>query len=133
MLIKNSLILNNDFLEAFTGLMGMKMAAKQCLEVSSCIEDIMAQHQIIIRARRAVVDKYCSKDEDGKPRADEFGNILFDSNELQETCGQELKEIYDEEVDLALSKKIKISASELMTPLQMRLLKDVIEVEEEAC
>ena len=58
------------------------------------------------------------------------GNILFESSELQKKCTDELQEIYDEEIDLAVTKKIKIPSNELMTPHQMRLLKDIIEIDE---
>lgn len=130
MLIKNSLIMSKEFLAAFYSLMEMKMPAKQCLEVSSCIEDILGQHQIILRARKAIADKYCSKDDEGKPLSDDSGNLVFENSELQKKCMEELTEIHDEEVDLAVSKRIKISATELMTPVQMKLLKDIIEIDE---
>jgi hypothetical protein len=130
MLIKNSLILNEQFAEAFSSLMTLKMPAKQCLEISSCIEDISAQHSILVRAKRAIVDKYCKKEEDGKPSQDEKGNLLFDSPEIFKTCTEELKEIEEEEIDLALSNKVKVSKDEIMTPIQVTLLKDFIEIEE---
>lgn len=128
MLIKNSLILNEEFINSFSDLMTLKMPAKQCLEVSSCIDDILAQHQIVVRARRSIVDKYCSKDEDGMPIADEAGNLIFETPDLQKKCMAEIKEVLDEEIDLALSEKIKIPWNELMTPIQMKLLKDIIEI-----
>jgi hypothetical protein len=128
MLVKNSMILNSEFIKAFHKLLDMRMPAKQCLEVSSCIEDIMAQHQIVVRARRAVADKYCTKDEDGKPVIDSNGNIVFETPELQQKCMSELQEIYDEEIELALTQKIKISANELMTPIQIKLLNDIVEL-----
>lgn len=130
MLVKNSLILDDHFQESFSSLMTLKMPAKQCLEISSCIEDISAQHSILIRAKRSIVDKYCKKDDDGKPVADEKGNLVFDTPEIFKTCMDELNEIYEEEIDLALSNKIKVSKNEIMTPLQVSLLKDFIEIEE---
>jgi hypothetical protein len=128
MLIKNSLIKNKNFIEAFSNLMVMKMSAKECLEVSSCIDDIMAQNQIVIRAQRAIADKYCKKDDEQKPLSDDAGNLVFETPELQKQCMEELNEIYNEEIDLALSKKIKVSSKEAMTPLNVRLLKDIIEI-----
>ena len=130
MLIKNSLILNDEFQKAFTSLMTLKMPAKQCLELSSCIEDLKAQREIVIRAKRAIADKYCKKDSEGKPEVDKSGNLIFDTPELFSSCMDELKEISEEEIDLALSKKVKISSIEIMTPLQVTLLKDIIQIED---
>jgi hypothetical protein len=129
MLIKNSTILNEKFLTYFAGLMNFKMPAKQCLEVSACLEDLTAQHLIVVRARRAIVDKYCSKTPEGVP-VNKDGNIIFDSPELERKCMDELLEIGEEEIAVALSEKIKISETELMTPLQVKLLKDFLEIVE---
>jgi len=129
MLIKNKLILNSDFIEAFSGLMVLKMPAKQCLEISSCIEDLLAQYQILTRARRAIADKYCSKDEDGRP-LNNGGDLVFETPELQKRCQDEISEIYEEGIELAVTGKIKVSKNELMTPIMVRLLKDVIEIDE---
>jgi hypothetical protein len=129
MLLKNKLIMNRDFIDAFSSLMSIKMPAKQCLEVSSCIEDLIAQYQILTRARRAIADKYCSKDEDGNPLNDN-DNLVFETPELQKKCLDEINEIYEEEIDLELTNKIKISKTEPMTPIQVRLLRDIIEINE---
>jgi hypothetical protein len=129
MLIKNRLIIEDEFVKAFTGLMSLTMPAKQCLEVSSCIEDLGAQYTILLRARRAIVDKYCTKDEGGNPAPDERGNLLFESPEIQKKCMDEIAEILDEEIDIALSDKIKVPKNTPMTPLKVRLLQDLIEIE----
>lgn len=128
MLIKNSSILSKDFLESFANLMAKKMPAKQCLEVSSSVEELIAQHQIVLRARKAIADKYCQKNEEGVPLSDENGELIFETPEIKEICKKELQEILDEEIDISLSNRIRISGNEPMTPLQIRLLKDVIEV-----
>ena len=129
MLIKNLQIINDEFIPAFTGLLKLKMPAKQCLEVSSCIDDLIAQHQVIMRARKALVDKYCSKDAEGKVTHKD-GLVLFDSEELKKKCTEEIREILLEDIDLALSSKIRVSAQEIMTPLQIKLLQDIIEIDE---
>jgi hypothetical protein len=129
MLIKNRLIIEDEFVKAFTSLMSITMPAKQCLEVSSCIEDLGAQYNILVRARRAIADKYCIKDENGAPAPDGKGNLLFESKEIQKKCFDEIAEILDEEIDIALSEKIKIPNDTLMTPIKVRLLQDLIEIE----
>lgn len=130
MLVKNSSIINKNFLESFYSLLKVRMPAKQCLEISLSIEEISAQYQIVNRARRAIVDKYCSKDPEGNPLQDDRGNLIFESPEIQKSCTKELDEIFDEEIDISLTKKIKIPADELMTPASILLLKDLIEIDE---
>jgi hypothetical protein len=128
MFIKNSQITNKAFIEGFSSLMVLKMPAKQCLEVSSCIDDVMGQYQIVGRAKRAIADKYCTKNSDGKPVSDANGNLVFETPELQELCTKELNEIDEEGIDLALSGKIKIDSRESMTPLQVKILSDIITI-----
>jgi hypothetical protein len=129
MLIKNQLIVNPKFIESFSALMSLRMPAKQCLEVSSCLEDLMAQYQILTRARRAIVDKYCSKDEEGQP-INNNDNLVFETPELQKKCLAEINEIYEEEIDLPILGKIKVSKDEVMTPIKVALLRDIIEIDE---
>jgi hypothetical protein len=128
MFIKNSQITNKSFIEGLSSLMTLKMPAKQCLEVSSCIDDLMGQYQIIGRAKRAIADKYCTKDDTGKPISNAEGNLVFETPELQDICTAELKEIDEEGIDLALSGKIKIDSRESMTPLQVKVLGDIITI-----
>jgi hypothetical protein len=129
MLIKNSAVLNNDFVEAFSKLMTLPMPAKQCLEVASCVEEILGQYQILIRARKAIADKYCLKD-NGVPLKGANDELLFETEEIKAQCQSDLQEIYNEEIDISLSNKIKIKGDQLMTPIQVRILKDVIDIEQ---
>lgn len=127
MKIKNSLVLNEDFIKAFSDLMLIGMPAKQCLEVSTCMDELATHSQIVIRARKAIVDKYCKKNEDGAPEV-EKGDIVFETPELKKECLREVKEIEEEEIDLPLTKRIKIKETEIMTPLKIRVLQDVIDI-----
>lgn len=128
MLLKNALIVKPEFIAAFSNLMTIKMPAKQCLEISACIEDLLAQNQIVSRARKAIADKYCEKKEDGRPQTDPAGNLVFQSDEIKKKFIDEINEIHEEEIDILLSSKIKISSKELMTPATVMLLKDIIEI-----
>ena len=130
MQIKNALIIHPDFMASFKNLMNIKMPAKQCLEISSCIEDLSAQNLIVARARKAIADKYCLKDENGNPKPDSKGNLCFETDELKTKCFKELQEILDEEIDISLTKKVKIASEEMMTPAMVYLLKDIIEIED---
>lgn len=126
MFIKNSQIIHKSFIEGFSSLMTLKMPAKQCLEVSSCIDDLMGQYQIVSRAKRSIADMYCTKDGEGKPISDAGGNLVFETPKLKELCVAELKEIDEEGIDLALSGKVRIDGREPMTPLQVKILSDII-------
>jgi len=128
MFIKNAQIMHKSFIEAFSSLMVLKMPAKQCLEVSSCIDDLIGQYQIVGRAKRAIADKYCMKDVNGKPASNEVGNLVFETPELQELCTTELSEIDEEGIELSLTEKVKINSREPMTPIQVKTLRDIIEI-----
>lgn len=131
MLIKNALIMNQDFIASFKNLLNIKMPAKQCLEVSGCIDDLSAQNTIVARARKAIADKYCLKNSEGNPIPDSQGHITFENDDLKNKYFKEINEIFQEEIDLPLTKKIKISSDEILTPATVYLLKDIIEIEDD--
>jgi len=130
MIIKNYLILEDGFIDSFSKLMLKKMPAKQCLEVSACLEELISHHTILVRTRRAIADKFCKKNESGIPLRDDRDNLVFDSEEDRKKCYEELKEIHEEEIDIPLTNKIKIYEDELCTPREILLLKDIIDIVE---
>ena len=128
MLVKNRTILEDQFIDAFNELLNIKMPAKQCVEVSTCMDELSAQFTILMRARKAIADKYCLKDSDDKPILDEKDNLTFETDDLKKACFEELREIYEEETEISLTNKIKIGADVPMTPVKFSLLRDLIEV-----
>lgn len=128
MIIKNRTIVKEGFIEALTKLMNVEMPAKQCLEVSRSIEELIGQLNIILRAQKSIANKYCLKDVDGNPICNEKGEITFESEEIKNKYIKEMTEILDEEIDISLSSKIKIKGDTKLTPLIYKLLEDIIEV-----
>jgi predicted transcriptional regulator len=128
MKIKNKMILDDNFLDAFLSLLTLPMSAKQCLEVSSSVDEISGQRKIVQRTRRAIIERLCKKDSAGKVLSDGAGNILFENEESKKECMEELVEVLEEEVDISLNSIIKVDSSVTMTPLKVKLLKDIIEI-----
>jgi hypothetical protein len=128
MLLKNSILLEEEFLKAFSDLMSVKMPAKQCLEVSSSIDEISAQFNIVIRARKSIADKYCKRNEKGDPSLDSNGNIEFESEDFKKKCFEEIYEILEEGIDISLTSKIRIKNNEMMTPKKFKMLSALIEL-----
>lgn len=129
MKIKNKMIIDDNFVEAFFSLLSIPMSAKQCLEVSSSVDEIAGQRQIVQRTRKAIIERFCKKDEAGKAIEDEKGQVSFENNDLKETCLYELKEVFEEEIDISLKTKVKIDKAAVMTPMKVKLLKDIIEID----
>jgi hypothetical protein len=129
MKIKNRLVLDEQFVKSFSELMIIGMPAKQCLEVSAAIDELSTHYNILIRARKAIADKYCKKGEEGEPIV-ENGNIVFEEEELKKKFLDELEEINNEEIDLPLTETVKIHKNQIMTPLKVKLLRDIIEIVE---
>ena len=127
MRIKNSLVINEEFVKFFSELININMPVKRCLEVSASIDDLSKHCSILIRARKAIANRYCKKGEDGNPLV-EKDNLVFESEDLKKKFSEEIEEIDNEEFDLQISEAIKISSDIIMTPLKMRLLKGIIEI-----
>lgn len=128
MKLRNQKILIPDFLPAFSELMKLKMPAKQCLEVSASLDELVNQHAIAARARRSKVVSYGMKDDKGEVCIDDKGHIRFDSEDTKQKCFQEIEELENEEFDISLSKPVKIKGDELSTPEKIRLLEELIEI-----
>jgi DNA-binding SARP family transcriptional activator len=129
MLIKNRIIMQDKFIDSLSKLMNIEMPAKQCLEVSKSIEELIGQYQIILRAYKAIMEKYCMKNDNGIPIKDENNNLKFENEEIKNKFIKEINEIMDEEIDITLSEKIKIKGNSVnMTPLMYKILEDIIEI-----
>lgn len=129
MKIKNFLILNKDFDEALNFLLTLKMPAYQSLEISNCIDEVIAKHQTLDRTRKAIVERYCLKDEKGNPTINKEGNIVFKTMEDQKECLAEVQKVLDEETEITLTEKVKIDKNQQISPLQIKLLKEFIVID----
>jgi hypothetical protein len=78
----------------------------------------------------AILEKYCIKDENGKPVPDKSGNASFESEEIQKKCMDDISSIMSEDFELHLENKIPLSGDGdvKMSPEEFMLLKDFIEV-----
>jgi len=128
--IQNGLLILPEFSEAIQELMSIKIDVKSCLLISTVIEDIEAQIDVVNRSKRMVINKYCIKDEKGSPKIDAEGSALFDNDEIREQCLKDIEDIMVEKFELRIKDKIKIPGSEEFTTKYFILLKDIISVEE---
>jgi hypothetical protein len=129
MKIKNFLILNKDFDDALNFLLTLKMPAYQSLEISKCIDDVIAKHQTLDRTRKAIVERYCLKDKEGNPTINKEGNVEFKTVDDQKSCLIEVQKILDEETEVTLSEKVRIDKNQSITPLQIKLLRDFVVID----
>jgi len=130
MKIKNGIVIEDDFLSTFQELLNKDTSAKQCLELSTCFDELLSHVNIVRRTKRSLIEKYAKKNNDGEIQSDEKGAILFDDGEKKQKCLSEINEILNESIDIPLSETVKIYTDEIMTPRKVRLLKDVIEIVE---
>lgn len=133
MKIKNAILLEEEFMKAFGELLQKEMPIKKCLEISECIESMEERVNVINRTRRAIVEKYAVKDENGKIKIQDGTQekIDFGSAEKEAQCMREIGELMNEDYELPLSEKIKIKSSEVSTPKKIYLLRNLIEVIED--
>lgn len=132
MKIKNGLLMEEDFMPAFEELLLKDLPAKQCLELAEALDDIAKKAMAVQRARRAIVEKYAQKGEDGqiKSRKDNPDKIDFGTKENEEKCAKEIVDLFNEEYDVPLSSKVTIKSSDVSTGRKMLLLRDIVEIEE---
>ena len=129
--IKNFKLIEDDFVPAFEELMYKQMPAKQCLELATCLDEIVTHVGILRQTRKTIVLKHATKD--GKQESAQVteGTIIFPTPEAKQACTEETLEIMNEAFEIPLTERIKIKDSDLSTPRKMRLLSDVIEIVED--
>jgi len=127
MKIKNSLVIDEQFVRYFSELMIVSMPAKKCIEVSKAIDVLSEHYNVLVQSRKDIANKYCKMDEKGKPLV-EKGNLVFENETLKEKFSQELKDLDDKDFELPISETIKIGNDVIMTPLKVKLLKGIIEI-----
>jgi hypothetical protein len=130
MKIANSLIINSDFITVFDDLLKKEMPAKQCMQVVTSFDELVAQHKVLRRTQKAIVERFAKLDKKGVAEQDATGKILYKSAKDEEECKSELSVILSDTTEISLSSKIKISEDERMTPLKLYLLKDIVEIVE---
>lgn len=126
--IKNVNVLHNDFLPAFEKLMYRQMPAKQCLELSMSLEELTSHQAVARKARVAILTKHGKKNPDGTVMADTNGNAIFPDLAAQNACMAELAEIDQDTIEIPLTDKITVYEDEDFIPVQMYMLRSVIDV-----
>lgn len=125
--IKNSSVINEDFMNYFIDLMKREIPAKQCLELSECIDKLKNQFEVLKRAQIAITSKYCELDKDGNIIT-RGNNVVFKEVAKRVKCEEELVEIYTQSIEIPLNDKIKIKDSETLSPYKYNLLKEIVEI-----
>ena len=129
--IINVKVIEDDFIPAFEELMYKQMPAKQCLELCTCLDELVAQANVLRRSKKTIILKHAVTD--GKPenvKSDANGSVIFPSPESELAAKTEIAEILMESIDIPLTERIKIFDDDISTPRKMRLLSDVIEIVE---
>jgi len=127
--IKNGVLSSPEFAPAFQKIVvGVQMTARQCLEVSTILEEVHKQARIVDRTRQMIIEKYSSKNEAGKVITNEKGDAQFSSNEDKNSCIGELNQLMDEDFTLQISKKIEIPEDFKMIPQEFMLLSDLLDL-----
>lgn len=126
--VQNLAIINDDYLAYFNEMMKRDMPAKQCLELSECIDKIQGQFEVLKRAQIAITKKYCAVDKKSEMKTDEKGAVIFDDINKKLKCNEELAEIFKQSIELPLTSKVKIKETETFTPYKINLLKDIVEI-----
>jgi len=130
MKIKNGLIADESFMPALKYLMGRELTAKQCLEMNQATDELVAHQRVIIRSKYQIMEKYSAKDDEGKMKTQENGDVIFPNNDAREACVKDILEIMNEEYDVELSSKIVIYEDEPLRPDYYNLIKDMVEIRE---
>lgn len=128
--LQNGLVIMPEFMEALQKLMVLEIPVSQCVALSTAIEEINTQTNIVNRSKKVILEKYCLKDEAGKAKVDKVGNAIFENDETQQKCLNDIGEIMNETFELHLENKVVVPEDTKMTPQEFILLKDLIEVAE---
>lgn len=129
MRMKSEKLLRPEYMSALNKLMKKEISAKQCLQLAKTAQEIDNQFKAIQKSRKIIIENYAVLDEDGKVKTKNNSTIIFKSKEDEEECKAKIIEMLEEEFEISLKEKIKMSAEEKFTTEEMVLLEDLIEIE----
>lgn len=130
MKIRNGFIADPNFKVAFQSLFSKPVTAKQCLELNQAADELDAHLRVILKAKFQIMEKYASKDEAGKMKTEDNGEVIFPNEEVKTKCAGEVMEILNEEYDIPLTSKVVVYDDEILLPVHYSLLRDLIEIKE---
>jgi hypothetical protein len=128
--LQNGLVILPEFMTAFSKLMAMEIPVSQCVALSTAIEEIETQINIINRSREVILNKYCLKDKNGKALVDSKNNATFENKEIEEKCLKDINDIMVDTFEIHLDKKVTLDKTVKMSPQEYMFVKDLVIVEE---
>jgi hypothetical protein len=130
MQIRNTFIIEDEFITAFDELLKIEMPAKQCLQMTQSLDKLVDQYKALKRTQLTIITKHTVLDDNGKITFDEKKNAIFKSPEEEQICKKEMGEIRKDTFEIPLVDKIKMYEDTVSTPRKMFLLQDVVEIVE---
>lgn len=129
--IRNSVVIKDDFLMAVQRLLQSRsMPAKLCIEINRIIDEVVSHIDILRKSRRDVALRYCNKDKDGNAVVDANNKIVFPDDASEKACRKGLDELDKEFFTAELSEPVVIYEDENITPVDLRLLGQMVVVKE---
>lgn len=117
-----------DSMEVLKELGQKSLSGRTAYQIGKILRQVENEFNLFNEARGKVIDKYCTKDENGKPIINEETNEFTFSEENLKSTIEEVNNLLDSDVSLNAN---KISLADLesldFTPTQMALLDVYIE------
>lgn len=118
--LKNAVVFDNPFLEAFQKLLRFPLPAVVSLKLIQTFKAISEQQSNIFQVRDNLVDRY-AKIENGKP--------IFNSTEDEQSFHTEMNNLLKLEFEVPLDQKVKLTDSINISGEEILLLKDILDVD----
>jgi len=118
--LKNIVVFNNPFLEAFQKLLRFPLPAGVSLKLVQTFKAISEQQSNVFQVRDNLLERY-GKVEKGKP--------IFNSKEDEQLFHTEMNNLLKLEFEVPINQKIKLTDSINISGEEILLLKDILDVD----
>lgn len=131
MKLKNIIVMSPSFVHSMEKLIKKELPVKDCFALAKVTKEINEILSVIDSAKKAIVDRFAEKDENGKLKFEEDGRPVFKTEEDKKIFLDELKKLGEEEFDISLKKKIQLPDSITMTVDEIIALEEIVDFSEE--
>ena len=120
-------LVNPQFFSSFNKVMRAEIPVTLAWKLKGLAKHLEDHHTAYDDMRKELLNKYSLKHEDGSPKVDTSGNVVFESDEAKDKFIDAHKELLQQEIEIDTKIKIgqlsgvKLSASDLL------VLEDLLE------
>jgi hypothetical protein len=118
--------MTNEFNVAFNKLLKQDLKVSVAFKLRKVLKNIQEEGKVFDELKQTIIEKYSEKDEEGKPKSNENGNIVFDPK-FNAELGEQIEQLNNLEVAVEKIKAEDLSDKVELSIVDLEALEDIFE------